>query len=152
MGTLERLQLGVYERLRSSGDLAGIEILNYRRGDLRSTVRVWLREACGLCAVVFPPLPLSFRRNCPSPVDATVELRVRVVEEMTVRGPAKRALAVAECIHRILSGARLPESQLSDILLPRSRDPWQIRENFPQNTQLEVELFFETQLFLEGME
>ncbi|MDR3117374.1 MAG: hypothetical protein LBT98_02280 [Puniceicoccales bacterium] len=151
MGTLERLQWGVYERLRCHGDLAGVEILNYRRGDLRSALRVWMRESVALCAVVLPPLPVAFPRRCPRPETATVELRVRVVEEMAAAGPGRRALAVAECIQRILAGAELPESRLPCVLLPRSRDPWQIREDFPGNTQLEVELCFETQLILEGI-
>ena len=126
-------------------------MLNYRRGDLQSALRVWMRESVGLCAVVLPPMPVSFHSRTPLPVDATVELRVRVVEEMAAKGPGKRALWVAECVHRILAGAELPESQLPCILLPRNRDPWQIREDFPKSTQLEVELCFETQVILEGI-
>jgi hypothetical protein len=148
-GTLERLQNGVYERLRGERDLLGVEILNQCRRDIGNLVRIGLGESLGLCAVVLPPVPVEWRRNCPKPADATVEVRVRVVEDLLSGGGLPGALRVAESIHRCLTASPLPESASHTTLLPRRERPWTVRENFPESSRWEIELIFEAQVLLE---
>ncbi|MDR0340386.1 MAG: hypothetical protein LBH53_02380 [Puniceicoccales bacterium] len=145
---LENLQEGVCERLRNHGDLAGLEVLNYRSSDLASALRVYAQESLGICVVVLPPLPLRFRGGSPRPCDVSVELQVRVVEDIGANRGHRRALEVAECIHKILAGAALSQGNLSHGLLPAGERPWTITENFPESTRLEIELRFLAQAFL----
>jgi hypothetical protein len=142
---LERLQEDAYELLRGHGALVGLEVLNYRRSDLGSAIRVYAREPLGICAVVLPPLPLSFRGGGASPCDLSLELRVRVVEDIGANRGPRRALEVAECVHRILVGTALPGCHG---LLPAALAPWAVEENFPESTRLEIGLRFWGQAFL----
>ncbi|MDR2664643.1 MAG: hypothetical protein LBB14_03970 [Puniceicoccales bacterium] len=146
---LENLQECAYERLRSHRDLAGLEVVNYRSSDLASALRVYGREPLGICAVVLPPLPLRFRGGSPQPCDVCVELQVRVVEDIGTNRGSRRALEVAECVHRILSGTGLAAGDLGYGLVPAGERPWTITENFPESTRLEIELRFLAQAFLQ---
>jgi hypothetical protein len=152
VAALERLQVGVYERLRRDRDLVPVEVLNCRSGDIGVALETWVREPLGLCVLVLPPLPVAFPRNTPRHCSATVEVRVRVVEEMAVNRSGRRALEVAESIHRILSGMALPESSQNHALLPRAEEPWKLEEDFPHSSRVKVELVFVAQVFLRPSE
>jgi hypothetical protein len=143
---LECLQNGVYEQLRGHRSLEGVEILVHGNGGFAEAMRGILRESLGLCIVVLCPIPISFRRNSPFPTTADVEQRIRVVEEMAVNNRSRRALSVAECVHRILSGMPLPESGFPYSLIPREREPWVLREDFSQGLRMEIELSFVAQV------
>jgi hypothetical protein len=147
--TLERLQFAVHERLRGHRDLAGLEIFRGRGSDLARELDLWARGAVAIGIVVLPPIPVRLRRGCPRHCDLLAELRVRVVEDIATNHTPRRALEVAECVHRILSGMPLPEGEMGHALLPRTDQPWEMRENFPEDTRLEIGLRFETQIFLQ---
>ncbi|MDR1436339.1 MAG: hypothetical protein LBI39_04005 [Puniceicoccales bacterium] len=149
---LERLQEETRELLRSRSELAGVEVLSYRSSDLASALQVYAREPLGICAIVMPPLPLSFRESAPHRGAATVELRVRVVENIGSHRGARRALECAEMIHRIICGASLSCGNSRRTLLPAGNSPWSIGENFPESTLLEIELRFWAQMFLKPAE
>jgi hypothetical protein len=144
---LERLQKEAHNMLRDSSSLVGVEILIYESSDLGSALRIYAREPLGICAVVMPPLPLGFRSGAAHQGIASVELRIRVVEDIgTNRGP-RRALETAEIIHRLVSGTAFSCGSHCQSLLPASNKPWTISENFPESTRLEIELCFWAQLF-----
>jgi hypothetical protein len=145
--TLECLQNEAYNLLRDSSLLAGIEILIYESSDLGSALRVYAREPLGICAVVMPPLPLNFRSGAPHHGVASVELRIRVVEDIGANRGPRRALEAAEVIHRIISGTSFASGGFCQSLLPADGKPWSIDENFPESTRLEIELCFWAQLF-----
>jgi hypothetical protein len=80
--------------------------------------------------------------------ETIAELRVRIVENMFIHHNKRKSLEVAECAYGILSGASLPESNFNGSLSPKSEHPWVVRENFPESSKLEIELFFNAHLFL----
>ncbi|MDR2667615.1 MAG: hypothetical protein LBB38_01045 [Puniceicoccales bacterium] len=145
---LERLQNDVHDLLRDSNLLAGVEILIYESSDLGSALRIYAREPLGICAVVMPPLPLSFRNGAAHHGIASVELQIRVVEDIGANRGPRRALETAEIIHRLLTGMAFGGGNYCQSLLPASNKPWTISENFPESTRLEIELCFWAQLFL----
>ena len=144
---LERLQKEAHDLLRDSSSLAGVELLIYESSDLGSALQIYAREPLGICAVVMPPLPLSFRSGAAHYGIASVELRIRVVEDIGANRGPRRALEVAEIIHRTMAGMSFVDGGFCQSLLPAGDRPWTIRENFPESTRLEIELSFWAQLF-----
>ncbi|MDR2576730.1 MAG: hypothetical protein LBC42_01630 [Puniceicoccales bacterium] len=145
---LENLQVGAYERLRNHREFVGVPVLNCRSGDIGSALETWTMEPLGTCVTVLPPLLVRVRRDSARQWSTVVELRVRVLENMLSKLGTRRALEVAECVHGVLSGMALPESNFGGMLLPKGENPWSVRENFPESSRLEIELFFEAQLFM----
>ncbi|MDR0428576.1 MAG: hypothetical protein LBG86_00895 [Puniceicoccales bacterium] len=146
MGLLENLQSEVYELIRDRQELSGVKILNQSVGNLANKTEVHVEEKFGLCVVVLPPIPLSFRNNLQISNSASVQVVVRVVENLDTNRSGLNVLRVAEFIHnRIIVK---PFHSIGDVrsLLPIEKNPWQLKENFPEDSRVEILLTYETEV------
>jgi hypothetical protein len=145
-GTLEALQHEVYCLIRDRQELNGVKIFMQTTGDLANELRVDVEEKLGICIIVLPPIPTSFRNNFPVPCSAPTEVCLRIVEDLCTNCSGHNLLGTAEFVHRTLTSRRLRQGDDSWTLLPRAEHPWELRENFPEDSKVEILLTYETEV------
>jgi hypothetical protein len=143
---LSILQRGIYGLLRDRRELLNVPIFSYGAEGISGLVKMSLREHFGICVIVLPPIPITFRPNCPIPSEALVEINIRVVEDLYHNKTGHDALSVAEFVHWLLLGAAIKNSTAPCSLLPKVDKPWQLKEDFPDDANLEILLRFTTEL------
>ncbi|MDR0727677.1 MAG: hypothetical protein LBF26_02170 [Puniceicoccales bacterium] len=143
---LELLQEAVFEILRDRWELSGKSVFLYRPGDMGGMLDIDVHKQTNLCVIVLPPVPVEFRRNWPVPYDATVAVRILVVENAFTDVSTGGALGAAEFIHSMLTGRRIQCDQTFGALMPKLKEPWKINENFTTDMRLEILLTFEFEM------
>ena len=145
---LETLQRSIYETVRDRQELNGIPVINSHPDDLSSQIQWLTAQPLGLSISILPPKLTQLKNNLALPLDGEVECTIRILEDLYTNRSGKSAIEVGEFLLQLLNGRSLAGNALTFSLMAKTNSPWALKEDFPNDSKILLELTFTTTLTL----